>query len=228
MSNVSIQKLDKNERPREKFITKGCSSLSNAELLAIILRSGTREENVIDLARRILSSSNNCLGELLKYNLEDLMSFKGIGQGKALSIMAVFELFKRAQLEKVPHKSIIYSSTDAFGLISPILSDLNYEECWILYLNRANRLIVKEKLSQGGLTATVIDVKLIIKRAIEKLASSLILVHNHPSGNSKPGEQDIAQTKKLRLALEVCDIHLLDHLIVAGRDFYSFADEGLL
>lgn len=226
--NLTMQALAHIDRPREKFIEKGGDSLSNAELIAILIGSGNREANAIELSQKILKSANNNLLNLKRYTIEDFKAFKGIGKTKALTIMASFELSKRCLLEQQPINSHIYSSKDAAATIQPILQDLPHEECWILYLNKANALIAKERISRGGVSATVVDIKIILKTAINKLASGIILVHNHPSGNKKPGEQDKIQTKKLKDAATTCDISLLDHIIIAGSSYYSFADEGIL
>ena len=216
------------DRPREKFINKGAESLSNAELLAILLGSGTKNENVVDLSRRILVEADNYVSKLKEFSFLDLKKFNGIGNSKAITIMAVLELFKRMESEKLPEKTRIYSSKEAADTVQCMLKDKEHEECWVLYLNVANRLIAKEKVTQGGISATVIDMRLIIKKAIEKLATAIILVHNHPSGNLKPSKQDTIQTDRLKEAGKMCDIKLLDHIIIAGNSYFSFADEGLL
>lgn len=226
--NLTINNWEASDRPREKFLLLGAESLSNAEIIAILLRSGTKEMNAIELGRKILSSAGNKLSSLRRFNIDDYKKIKGIGEGKALSIMAAFELIKRAEIETQNVKHKIYSSKSAASIISPILKDKEHEECWVLYLNRANILISKEKLSSGGVSSTVMDIKMIIKSAINKLASSIILVHNHPSGNNTPGEQDKMQTSRLKLAAQTCDIELLDHIIIAGENYFSFLDEGLL
>ncbi|MBR5855859.1 MAG: DNA repair protein RadC [Bacteroidales bacterium] len=225
---LKIQEWDSTERPREKFIEKGAESLSNAELLAILLRSGSREENAIELARRLLYEAGNSLSALKKYTLEDYNKLKGIWPGKALSIMAAFEINKRIESEEQPEASQIYSSRSAAAIMSPILKDLQHEECWVIYLNTANKVIAKERVSSGGINCTVVDIKMIIKRAISKLASSIILFHNHPSGSLYPGEQDKVQTRKLQNAAQICDLNLTDHIIIGGKGYYSFLDEGLL
>ncbi len=227
MSKLSIKEWEEDEMPREKFITKGAQSLSNAEVLAILIRSGNKNENAIELARTILNSAGNNLGTLKKFSYEDYKEFKGMGKSKIVSILAAFEIAKRAEIEAVPLQQI-YSSESAAKFIAPLLRDLQHEECWVLYLNRGNRLIAKERLSSGGLSATVMDMKFIIKTAIIKLASSIILVHNHPSGNRMPGEEDKVQTKRLKNAAKLCDIELLDHLIIAGGKYYSYCDDGAI
>ncbi len=225
---LSIKEWREDERPREKLMAKSATALDDSELIAIILGSGTRNATAVDLARELLAACNNSLRELSKLNIDNLTKRCGIGPAKAITIAALFEIAKRYSVTE--NKSIIQiqSSSTAAGIISPILKDLPHEECWVLYLNRANRLISKERISIGGVSATVIDVKIVIKSALEKLASSLILVHNHPSGNLQPGEHDKMQTKILKEAAALFDIALLDHLIIAGDEYFSFADNGII
>lgn len=227
-NNLHIRQWEEGDRPREKFMKKGAEALSNSELLAILLRSGSRGENALDLARRILATADNNLNTLSRFSPEDLKRFNGIGHGKALSILACFEICRRAEMENAPAHSQIYSSRNAAQVIAPLLKNIAHEECWVLYLNRGNKLIGKEKITSGGINSTIVDVKLILKSAIAKLASSIILVHNHPSGNRLPGEHDRLQTRRLKSAVEICEIELLDHLVIAGDSYYSFADEGEL
>lgn len=224
----TIQDWALSDRPREKFLEKGPQSLSDAELLAILIRSGNREENAIDLARKILSGADNNLLALRKFSFNDFRKFKGIGAGKALSIMAAFELAARCEMEAAPVMARIHSSEMAANTVVPILRDLRHEECWVLYLNKGDRLIGKERVSSGGMENTVVDVRMIIKNAIERESCHIILAHNHPSGNRFPGEADKLMTRKLQKAAQMCDITLLDHLVVAGDSYFSFADEGLL
>lgn len=223
-----IKEWREDDMPREKFLFKGASALSDAELLAILMRSGTREENAVEMSRHILDLFGNNFGEMKKASFEDFIGIKGLGKCKAVTLLALFELATRISLSEVPKMKQIYSSCHAAKIISPLIKDLTHEECWVLYLNRGNKLICKERLSIGGLSATVVDVKLIIKSSMAKLASSIILVHNHPSGNNVPSTEDKVQTKKLQEAALLCDIVLLDHLIIAGNNYYSFNDEGLM
>jgi len=225
---LTIQEWEEEERPREKFLSKGGSVLSNAELLAILIRTGNRDENAIELSRKILYEAGNSLQELKRFSFYNYNKFRGVGIGKALPIMAAFELATRLEMEKTPEKTTIYSSQHAARTMIPLLKDLSHEECWVIYLNTANKLIAKEKITSGGTNSTVVDVKIIIKRAIEKLAASIILIHNHPSGSRHPGEHDRLQTKRLKKAAESCDLELLDHIIIAGEVYFSFLDEGLL
>lgn len=225
---LSIREWKEDERPREKLLAKGAESLSDAELLAVILGSGTKNESAVDLGRNILQINENNLRSLAGTSVNKLMEVKGVGLSKALAISAVMEISRRISVTSAVLLPGIQSSQNAAKVISPLLRDLPHEECWVLYLNRANKLISKDRLSIGGVTATVVDVKIIIKAALEKLASSIILVHNHPSGNPHPGENDKMQTKILKDAASLFDITLLDHLIIAGDGYFSFADDGII
>ena len=224
----SIQEWESVERPREKFLMKGAGALSNAELLAILIGSGYAGENAVELSRRILRASGNSLSALRKLDFENFRKFKGIGPGKALSIMTAFELARRMESEPAERQAQIYSSEHAAKAIAPFLRDLGHEECWVLYLNRNNHLIGKERISSGGVSATVIDSRMILKGAMNRLASGIILVHNHPSGNAFPGNEDRIQTQRLKKSAEICEVELIDHIIVAGTGYFSFLDEGLL
>ncbi len=227
-NKLSIKQWQEEERPREKLRAKGAETLSDAELLAIIIGSGTKDQTAVDLARELISSCGNSLRELSKLAIEKLTEKKGIGPSKAISITAIFEIAKRFNIAEAKVLTQIQSSTYAANIISPLLRDLAHEECWVMYLNRANKLISKERLSIGGVSATVVDVRIVIRNALEKLASSIILVHNHPSGNPKPGENDKVQTRLLKDAAALFDISLLDHLIIAGDEYFSFADDGIM
>ena len=222
MSSIKSWALD--DRPREKLIEKGSKSLSDAELLAILLGSGSRSESAVGLAKRILNYAQNNLTELGRLGAEDLMQFKGVGEAKAVILCSAFELARRRKSEVV-ERAKITSAMDVYNQIAPLVSDLNHEEFWVFYLNRANVVLRKEKISSGGVTGTVVDNKIILKKALLNLASSIILVHNHPSGNLNPSIQDKKVTKKMKLACELLEINLLDHLIIAGNSYYSFADE---
>jgi DNA repair protein RadC len=225
---LSIKHWAVEDRPRERFLTKGIQSLSDTELIALLIGTGTKEITAVELARQIMRNADNNLTRLGKFNVDDLLKFKGVGEAKAISIIAALELGRRRKLSDTPDKPKILSSKDVFEEIFPIISDLVHEEFWILLLSRSNRIIDKYRISQGGTAGTVIDIKIIIKRAVEKLASSIILCHNHPSGNLTPSKADINITHKLKEASELMDIKLLDHIIVADNSFFSFADEGVL
>ncbi len=216
------------DRPREKMLLKGKAALSDAELIAIIIGSGTVNEDAIALAQRILDSVNANLSELGRRSIKDLMKFKGIGEAKAISITAAVELGRRRQFSDVMQKDTITSSRDVFDMMLPQLIDLPYEEFWILQLNRANHVIGRARISAGGVSGTVVDSKMVFKPAIEVLATSIVLVHNHPSGNLKPSQADIELTRKLKEAGKHLDIAVVDHIIVAYSGFYSFADENIM
>jgi DNA repair protein RadC len=216
------------DRPREKLYQKGTSSLSDAELLAILIGSGTRKRSAVDLGRELLSSVNNNLNSLAKLTIADLTKINGIGNARAITIAAALEIGRRRKLAEVPEMPQIKCSRDVFDLLSPVLSDLPHEEFWILFLNRSNKVINRMKLSQGGISGTVTDVRIVMKRAIEYLASGIIVCHNHPSGNLNPSESDTRITSKIKEAGNIMDIQLLDHLIISDKEYYSFADNGLL
>ena len=226
-NTLSIKSWAEDDRPREKMLKRGKLNLSDVELLAILLGSGSRKETAVGLSQRILKSIENNLNELGKVSLAELMRFKGIGEAKAITIAAALELGRRRQLSGFIDRPQILSSKDGYNCIAPILMDLNHEEFWIILLNRANKVISKEQISTGGVSGTVVDAKIIFRKALEVApASSIILCHNHPSGNFKPSQADIDLTIKLKKAGETLDILVLDHLIIAENNYYSFADEG--
>lgn len=216
------------DRPREKLIQKGTSSLSDAELLAILINSGTKDKSAVDLGRELLSMANNNLNNLGKLSISDLRKLNGIGPARAVTIAAALELGRRRKLAEVQENIQIKCSKDVADIFQPLLSDLSHEEFWILYLNRSNKVVSRIKLSQGGISGTVTDVRIVMKKAIECLASGIILCHNHPSGNLNPSESDSKITQKIKEAGTLMDIQLLDHLIISEKDYYSFADNGLL
>lgn len=226
--NLSIKNWAKDDRPREKAIANGFGVLSNAELIGILLRTGTREESAIGVAQLLLDFAGNNLNKLAQLDVKEICKIKGIGETKAITLLTALELGKRRKLENVLVKKNIQSSNDVFEIFNELLCDLPYEEFWILLLSRSNNIIGKHKISQGGISGTVIDVRIILKTAIDKMASGIILCHNHPSGNTRPSEQDISLTQKLKEAAKLMDINVLDHLIVTHAQFYSFADEGVL
>jgi len=224
----NIKQWAEDDRPREKLVAKGKSALSNAELLAILLRSGSTKETAVDLSKRMLSHVSDNLLELSKLSLAEFMKFKGIGEAKALSIIAALELGKRCRVSEIAVKEKISGSRDVFEYFQNNLADNPYEEFWVLLLTRANKIIKKSSISQGGIAGTVADPKKIFKTALENNASSIILCHNHPSGNIKPSEADIKLTKKLKDAGLLLDISVLDHVIVGDNTYFSFADENLM
>lgn len=225
---LTIKSWAKADRPREKLVSKGKQQLSNTELLAILLGSGNKNESALDLAKRVLNFFENDLNQLGKTDLQTLQQFKGIGEVKAIKIIATLELGRRRQLTTISSKPQINSSHDAFRTIAPLIIDLPHEEFWIILLNRANRVIGRAQISSGGVAGTVVDAKVIFRKAIQSLACSMILVHNHPSGNLNPSQADIGLTNKLVKAGQTLDVLVLDHLIIGAQGYYSFADEQLI
>ena len=225
---LPISQWAEDDRPREKLMTKGKGQLSKAELIAILIGSGNREESAVQLAQNILNSIGNNLAELSNLSINNLKKFKGIGEAKAISIVAALELGKRRLSEDVLVRKKIKSSEDAFHLLYAELSDKTYEEFWVLMLDRANQVIKKINISEGGMAGTVADPKKIFKMALDSNASSIILAHNHPSNNLKPSQNDIDLTKKLKGAGKLLDVEVLDHLIIGNDSYYSFADESTL
>lgn len=226
---MKIIELFPDERPRERLLRNGAENLSNVELLAVLLRTGTRKMNAIELARSILEDSQGKIGGIASMSIDSLLKLAGVGPAKASTIASAFELGRRCASENTTKcRKNISSPGAVYKLMIPHMKNLDHEECWVLFLNRANNLISKEKMSSGGLESTLIDSKSIIRRALEKKASGLILVHNHPSGNPVPGSADITQTRLLKKGLETCDISLLDHVVVADNSYYSFANEEVV
>ncbi len=229
MTYISIKNWAANDRPREKLFTLGARSLSDAELLAILLGSGTRELSAVELARKILSLGDNNLDQLGKLSIDELKKIKGIGEAKAITIVAAMELGRRRNSVSAVEKPKVTSSQLAFSIFQPILSDLHHEEFWTCYLNRSNKLIDKFQISQGGISGTVTDIRILMRKALELRASSIIICHNHPSGNLSASQQDINITNKIKEAAGFFDITLLDHIIIGNNTKYlSFADEGLI
>ncbi|MCD6366670.1 MAG: DNA repair protein RadC [Bacteroidales bacterium] len=227
---MSIKKWSSQDRPREKLVEQGARSLTDAELLAILIGSGNTEKNAVELAREILHSADDDLFVLGKSTIDDFVSsFKGIGTAKAVTIVAALELGRRRkENENEKRRKSIKSSQNVFEILQPLIGDTPHEEFWVMYLNRSNRIISKQKLSSGGTTGTVVDEKLIIRTALLKYAESIILCHNHPSGNTVPSKADIQITEKIKNAASFFSIKLLDHIIIGGNNFSSFADDGRL
>jgi len=225
---VGIKAWAVEDRPREKLISRGLSALTDAELIAILISSGNSRESAVELSRRIMESIHHNLNELGKLNCDELKKFRGIGQAKAITLIAAMELGRRRNQSEALDNGQIKGSRDAADYLRPEIGDLAYEEFWVLFLNRQNKVIDKRKLSQGGMTGTVIDVRLVLKLALEKHATSMIFCHNHPSGNLDPSEADKKITKQLKEAAAVMEIPVIDHLIVTQAGYFSFADEGLL
>ena len=226
--HISIKHWAEDDRPREKLLTKGKQALSDAELIAILIASGSKNESAVQLSQRILSTHKNNLHELAKLTINDLKKFKGIGEAKAITIIAALELGRRRKDVEVQKQESVKTSKDAYTHVAPMLSDLPHEEFWILLLNRSNKIIKTELVGRGGVSGTVADVRIILKSAIEHLASSIVLAHNHPSGNLQPSKEDINLTNKAKEAARFFDIQVIDHIIVGDADYYSFADHGLL
>jgi DNA repair protein RadC len=216
------------DRPREKLMIKGRNALSDAELIAILIGSGSRNESAVQLSKRILSSFDNNLNALGKLSIKQLTEFKGIGEAKAISIIAAMELGRRRREMEAIELKQIGSSKSVFEIMQPIIGELQHEEFWILYLNYSNKVIAKSQLSKGGITGTVVDIRIVFKIALEQNATSIILSHNHPSGKLQPSDADIIITKKIKMAGQQLDIPVLDHLIITEKGFYSFNDNGIL
>lgn len=227
-STFPIKYWAEDDRPREKLLLKGSSALSDAELIAILLGSGSRNESAVELSRRLLSSTENKLEVLGKLSFKQLTSFKGIGEAKGLTVIAALELGKRRNSEPNPELTKITSSRTVFELMLPLLGDLPHEEFWVIYLNNSNKILHKTQISKGGITGTVVDTRIIFKIALEQYATSVILTHNHPSGTLKPSEADRQITRKLKAAGGHLDIAVLDHIIITESGYFSFADEGIL
>lgn len=225
---TSIKLWAEDDRPREKLLSKGRVALSDAELIAILMGSGSKGESAVDLAKRILKSVNNNLHELGKKSPSELQQHKGVGEAKALTLIAALELGRRRQVSDMGERPRIYTSKDCFRLMAPLLNDIIHEEFWILLLNKSNEVIGKERISSGGMSSTVVDMKLIFKSVLEWRASGFVAIHNHPSGNALPSDSDEKLTMKLLNGARILDIHLLDHIIVAGNTYYSFRDHDKL
>lgn len=226
--SFSIKNWSDDDKPREKLLHKGRSALSDAELIAILIGSGNREESAVQLSKRILASVDNNLNELGKLSIQQLMKFKGIGEAKAISIAAALEVGRRRRGEESLKIQKIGSSQDAFEVLQPIMGELHHEEFWILYLNNSNKILHKAQLSKGGITGTLVDVRLLMRQSLELGAVALILAHNHPSGTLKPSQADTEITQKIKNASESLDIRVLDHLIITQKEYFSFADNQLL
>lgn len=228
LASFSIKHWADDDRPREKLVQKGSSVLSDAELIAILIGSGSRDESAVELSKRILASVDHNLNELGKLSVNQLMRFKGIGEAKAVTIAAALEMGRRRRLEDTTKITKIKSSHDVFELLYPLIGELPHEEFWIVYLNNSNKVVHKAQLSKGGITGTLVDVRLVLKQALELGAVGIILAHNHPSGAMEPSGADKQITRKLKVASEALDIKILDHLILSQNEYLSFADQGIL
>ncbi|MDT0556895.1 RadC family protein [Patiriisocius hiemis] len=227
-TSFSIKNWSEDDRPREKLLNKGRMALSDAELIAILIGSGSKNESAVALSKRILASVENNLNELGKLDTNELMAFKGIGEAKAVTIAAALELGRRRRMEDALVRKKITSSSDAFALLQPLIGELAHEEFWIVYLNNSNKVLQTSQLSKGGITGTIVDVRLVYKTAIQLGAVGIILAHNHPSGTLKPSQSDLDLTSKLKTAGNSLDIKVLDHIIVTQKAYFSFADNGTL
>jgi DNA repair protein RadC len=227
-TSFPIKHWSLDDRPREKLLNKGQAALSDAELLAILIGSGNSDESAVDLCKRIFSTAENNLSKLGRMTIDQLLQFKGIGEAKAVTIVAAMELGRRRRGEEALDNGKITSSAMVFELLQPVIGELPHEEFWILYLNNSNKVIRKIQLSKGGITGTLVDVRLVLKNALAVGATGLVLAHNHPSGTLNPSEADRQLTEKLKVAGESLDIRVLDHLIITETSYFSFADEGIL
>lgn len=225
---MSIKFLAEDDRPREKFLLKGKNSLSDSELLAIIMGSGSRDETAVELARKILSSVDNNWHQLSLLTIKDLTKFKGVGEVKAISIATALEIGRRRASQEIPEKPQISSSKDAYQILKLHLADLRTEEFWAVFLNQSNKGIHISQLTQGGINQSIVDIRIVFKTALEHFATGIIISHNHPSGNVKPSAEDISVTKKIKEAGNLMNIQLLDHLIITQNSYLSFADEDIL
>lgn len=227
-TSLSIKFWSDDDKPREKLVQKGRSVLSDAELIAILIGSGSRNESAVELSKRILASANNNLNELGKLSINQLKQFKGIGEAKAVTIAAALEMGRRRRGEEAQKITKITSSKSVFELLQPKMGELQHEEFWIVYLNNSNKVLQSVQLSKGGITGTLVDVRLVMRQALELGSVGLILAHNHPSGTLKPSNADKQITQKLKLAAEALDLKVLDHLIITQTAYFSFADEQIL
>ena len=228
MKKFTIKSWALDDRPREKLIAKGKGALSDSELVAILIGSGNKDESAVDLSKKILQSVGGNLNQLAKLSLEKLMQFKGIGKAKAIAIITALELGKRRQFEEVLVMPKIASSKEVNAIMNPIIADLPHEEFWVLFLNNSNKVLAKSQMSKGGITATLVDIRLLFKQALEMAAVGIVVCHNHPSGKLEPSQADKQLTQKIKAAAHTLDIKLLDHLIITEKAYFSFADEGIL
>ena len=227
---TGIKSWAEEDRPREKLLLKGKQALSESELIAILVRTGTENNDALQVAKELLGRTQNDLNALSRLSVKDLLALKvkGIGETKAITIVAALELGRRRQTSEISDRKKITCSRDIFELLQPVLADKQHEEFWIVLLNRSNKVLEKIQVSSGGITGTVADVRMIFNHAIKSQATSMVLSHNHPSGNLTPSQHDLDLTKKIRQAGDTLDVKVLDHLIIGENNYYSFADEGML
>ncbi len=227
-NNLTIKKWAVEDRPREKLLAKGKNNLSNAELIAILLGSGTRSMSALDLARNILLDNSNSLNEVAQLGIKELKQFKGVGEAKAVTIVSALELGRRRKPEDRRLKPRLMTSQEAYDFMKAELQDLKHEEFWVILLRRNHEVINKYLVSSGGVSGTLVDPKVIFKRVVDKMAAAVILIHNHPSGNKQPSESDVRLTRKIQAAGKLFDISVIDHLIFTDEGFYSFSDEKMM
>ena len=225
---LTIRDWAEDDRPREKLLNKGAAALSDAELFAILIGSGNKNESAVELCKRILGDNHNNLNELARLSIVDLAKYKGIGEAKAISIVAALEIGKRRKTNEVLERTKITQSSDLFELFEPALLDLNHEEFWVAFMNGANKVLETKRLTQGGMKQTVVDVSMLLRMALERSAHAVAVVHNHPSGENYPSREDLQITQKIKTGCDAIGVRLLDHIIIAGGRYYSFADEGKL
>lgn len=225
---LTIRDWAEDDRPREKLLNKGAAALSDAELFAILIGSGNKNESAVELCKRILGDNHNNLNELARLSITDLAKYKGIGEAKAISIVAALEIGKRRKTNEVLERTKITQSSDLFELFEPALLDLNHEEFWVAFMNGANKVLETKRLTQGGMKQTVVDVSMLLRMALERSAHAVAVAHNHPSGENYPSREDLQITQKIKTGCDAIGVRLLDHIIIAGGRYYSFADEGKL
>lgn len=225
---MPIKFLAEDDRPREKFLQKGKNSLSDSELLAIIMRNGNKDESALELGQKILASVDNNWHQLSLLSIQDLMKFKGVGKVKAISIATALEIGRRRARQEISDIKVISGSNDAYSIFKNQMSDLRTEEFWAIFLNQRNKIIHTAKLTEGGISQSIVDVRVLFKTALDHFSTGIIVAHNHPSGNLKPSREDIDITQKIKEAGKMLGIQLLDHLIITQNSYFSFSDDGIL
>lgn len=225
---LTIKEWSVQDRPREKYARNGAASLSDAELIAILFRTGNASESAVELAKRLLSSSNNSLNTLSEKTLRELSEIKGIGQAKAMALLTAFEIGKRIRAEKVEKRPVIQNSMDVVNLMQNKIAYLDHEELWVIYLNNSNRILDVVQINKGGISSTEVDVRIVLEKAVVMKSTQIILCHNHPSGSVRPSKADIQLTEKTRKAASILDVTLVDHIIIHKGKYYSFVEEGLI
>lgn len=225
---MSIKFLAEDDRPREKFLQKGINSLSDSELLAIIMRNGNKDESALELSQKILASVHNNWHQLSLLSIQDLMKFKGVGKVKAISIATALEIGRRRARQEISDIKVISGSKDTYSIFKNQMSDLRTEEFWAIFVNQRNKIIHTAKLTEGGISQSIVDVRVLFKTALDHFSTGIIVAHNHPSGNLKPSREDIDITQKIKEAGKMLGIQLLDHLIITQNSYFSFSDDGIL